>query len=60
LGKIIKDHKTKKKGHLCEADQKDLVDILLGYQQPNKNAPLHHLLADENVKADIPNSIPLR
>nr|KYP42188.1 Cytochrome P450 71D10 [Cajanus cajan] len=53
LDHIIEDHKNRRSSKLCEGDQKDLVDVLLGFQQPNKGIPLDHPLTDENVKAVI-------
>ncbi|RDX82184.1 Cytochrome P450 71D10, partial [Mucuna pruriens] len=54
LDNIIKDHKNRRSSsHLCEANQKDLVDVLLGFQQPNKDICLEHPVADDNVKAVI-------
>ncbi|KAK7387152.1 hypothetical protein VNO78_27700 [Psophocarpus tetragonolobus] len=49
---IIEYHKNKSRSQLCEADQKDLVDVLLGFQQPN-DIPMDHPLTDDNVKAVI-------
>lgn len=54
LDNIIEDHKNRRRlGQLFDTDQKDLVDVLLGFQQPNKDIPLDPPLTDDNVKAVI-------
>ncbi|KAK7305219.1 hypothetical protein VNO77_43121 [Canavalia gladiata] len=54
LDNIINEHKKRKNSHLCETDQKDLVDVLLHFQHQNmQQQNLEHHLTDENIKAVI-------
>ncbi|KAK7276930.1 hypothetical protein RIF29_18079 [Crotalaria pallida] len=51
LQDILDDHKNKKMRDISYEAEEDLVDILLKFQQNNKD--LQHPLSDENIKAVI-------